>query len=173
MAATPIVPNLDVLEYLLTCLLARGESAAMNQLALQGSEETFHHGVVPAVTTMAHAAHYPVCGQQVLVIYAGVLTASITMMEQVGCWFSAQERHPKSVQHERPFQCRLHIPAHNSAAEQIHLTPARKTDFPASLVIKIGVVPVFGCGSTRTGERRFVTSLLDQFSGSSASLVMR
>ncbi len=81
MTTLPVIPDLDVFEYLLTGHLARGEAAPVHQLLLQRSKETLHRRIVPAVAPAAHAARDPGLAQNGLVIAAGILAASVTVAD--------------------------------------------------------------------------------------------
>src|SRR6267142_580487 len=80
----PIVEALDVLEdselRLCVCL----EDAAADELGLEGAEEAFRAGVVPAVGPPAHAADKTVLAKQLTVLGAGVLRASVGMVDEPG-----------------------------------------------------------------------------------------
>ena len=65
-------------------LVASREALPLQQFLGQGSEEAFHHGVVPAVSFAAHAANDAVAREQVLEIVAGVLAAAVAVMQPTG-----------------------------------------------------------------------------------------
>ena len=53
-AALAVVEDLNVLEESRPCLLACLEPRPVNHFGLEGAEEAFHRGVVPAVAFAAH-----------------------------------------------------------------------------------------------------------------------
>src|SRR5579863_142503 len=72
-----IVPGLDVLVNCCACLFARFPFRSVNKFRLDCRVETLDDGVVPAVSTTAHATYHSVVAKQLLKALAGVLTAAI------------------------------------------------------------------------------------------------
>ena len=62
----------------------------------QRSEETFHHCIVIAVAGSAHADLDLMVRQELTVIFAGVLAAAITMMDQVAADTPPSQSHFQS-----------------------------------------------------------------------------
>src|SRR5688572_19353009 len=62
----------------------RLECAAMHEFFLQGREEALRHGVVPTVTSGAHAAFSAVLVEQQTVLGARVLTAAVGVVHEAG-----------------------------------------------------------------------------------------
>ncbi len=71
-----VVPSLDPLEYRNACLCLALEVASVQQLTLQGGEESLGHGVVVGVADRAHRRHDAHLAAAFAERVAGVLTAS-------------------------------------------------------------------------------------------------
>ena len=88
-----IVKHFDVLKDLLRGFRPRAVLAMINQFSLEGAEEAFDAGVVPAIPTAGHAPRDARGGELLLVCGRGILTASIGMMEESGLRRAAVEGH--------------------------------------------------------------------------------
>src|SRR3954462_11597640 len=56
-------------------------------LTLEGSEEAFHGGVVPAVALATHAGCDSVATKDPLVVVAGILHPAVGVVDEAGGWF--------------------------------------------------------------------------------------
>ena len=77
-----IVEAFDVIEHVGSCLISRTVRFARGALCLQRREEAFHCCIVPAIARPAHRASDALIGHQPLELFAGVLAATIRVMEQ-------------------------------------------------------------------------------------------
>ena len=68
-----------------------------NALRLEGRPETFFHGIVITVTGSAHAGRDTLLLKAGCISQAGVLTATIRVMHQLGDPRAMSERHLQSV----------------------------------------------------------------------------
>ena len=114
-----IVKRLDVLENRLPRLVPGRIVAVMNQFGLEGSEKTFHDGVVPAVALAAHALDDSLAGQQPAEVVAGVLTAAIRMKNQAAIGPSVLDRHLQGVDDQVSIDPSIHRPADDASRKQI------------------------------------------------------
>jgi len=80
-ATTPVVEGFNVIEHIGPSLVTRGVPPPMNPLVFQVVEETLGDRVVPAVALAAHRTLHAVCNQLVLERLAGVLAASVAVMQ--------------------------------------------------------------------------------------------
>jgi len=78
--ALTIVKHFDVLEQCQACRGMRGQW--LIEFGLERAEEAFHHGVVVTVALASHAGDDPLIVQQLLERAAGVLHASVAVMDQ-------------------------------------------------------------------------------------------
>ena len=96
--------------------------AMMNQLCFQGVKETFHWGIVVTIASAAHTTLPLIFGQQGLIIFAGVLTAPVRVMQQAGGRLAHGNRHLQRGDNQVAFQAVAHGPADNPARVQVHLS---------------------------------------------------
>ena len=78
----PIVPDFNPPEDRCTRLFPRCVRITMDQLALQGAEETLRRRVVITVSLPAHAAFNASFGEKSLIVAACILTAAIAVTQQ-------------------------------------------------------------------------------------------
>ena len=76
-----VIPRLDILKYFKFHLFLRFKPGAINQLALEGLEETLGNSVVPAIAFPAHALHNIKVFQQINGLLASVLNAPVGMKD--------------------------------------------------------------------------------------------
>jgi len=121
MSSMPIVETLNVSEDVTFGLVRRIVFATMNQLGLNGTEETFHGGVIVGISLATHTRLDAMVGQQRLVFIAGILAATVRMMQQPGTRrrSAGLERHLERRSYQVSGRGRIHRPAHNSAREQV------------------------------------------------------
>ena len=86
----------------------------------QAAKESLYRGIVPAITVATHAADYAVLLQPSLIVMAGVLTASVGMMQQTRQRFSQVDRHHQSTQQQRFFQAPVDAPTHHAWGIQVN-----------------------------------------------------
>jgi hypothetical protein len=77
-----IVKILDVVHDLGADLFRRQLRVIEGQFAFDSTEERLRHGIVPAVPSSAHTANYPTGFQRGLILFAGVATPSIRVVEE-------------------------------------------------------------------------------------------
>ena len=82
-AALAVVEDLNVLEELRPGLLPGLEPRAMDHFGLEGAEEAFHRRVVQAIAFAAHRGRDVMQPKQFSVGTAGVLDASIGMVNEL------------------------------------------------------------------------------------------
>src|ERR1051325_1682681 len=110
MASLAIVPDLDEGKQFAARDLATHERTVDQQLLGQGGEETFDHGVVPAITATTHTRREPRLSELLLVCVARVLHATIRRMRPATT-VAAHERHAEGNQRQLLIQPRPHGPA--------------------------------------------------------------
>src|SRR3954468_4988633 len=116
MAASRIVPSLDVAEDRHSGLGLRGEPAACQQLAFQCGEEALAHGVVVGVTDRPHGWAHTRLPTAAAERQRRILTTLIAVVDDVAR-LTLTDRHLECCQHELGSQMRLHRPADDPAAE--------------------------------------------------------
>lgn len=100
-ATTPVVVgHFDVIEQIGNRLGAGRVARAINPFVLQAVEEALRRRVVPAVPLATHRANHAVLGNFLLVHMAGVLASPIRVMDQAGCWSSAELAHGQRIGHD-------------------------------------------------------------------------
>ncbi len=82
MPSLPIIEHLDVVEDVLSRFVSRGVVLMIDQLTLECAKETFHAGVIPAVTFATHAGNEAVLSQAALIARRGILTAAVRMVHE-------------------------------------------------------------------------------------------
>jgi len=119
MAPPPVVKNLDVFEERGARFLAGSEAGPMNHLGLQRSEEAFHRSVVQAIAPPAHRRCDAAQIEQLLVLPAGILDASITVMEQPFWRAPISDSHFQRVFAQGAFEALRHRPSHDLHRPQV------------------------------------------------------
>jgi hypothetical protein len=112
-----VVEHLDVVEQLDLRLALAGK--LIGQLALDGREEAFHHGIVPAVASTAHTADDPARGEDVLIVLARVGRALVGVMQQSDPGTSALQRRLKRLEGQVAVIHRAHGQADDEPREQV------------------------------------------------------
>ena len=93
MPTDSIIEHFDPLKDILPGRVS-GEIAPMKyELGFQRMKETFHHGIVPAVSPSTHAGGQAVFGEYCTVPRGGVLGPTIGMMHHAACRSSVFNRH--------------------------------------------------------------------------------
>src|ERR1700731_3681170 len=103
MSPLAVVEQFDVLEQLAACLSSGTPPALIDQFDFERGEKAFGHRVVPAVAFTAHAALDAVYRQQLLIVAAGVLAATIRVMQQTLRRLTVLQCHLEGVQRDAPF----------------------------------------------------------------------
>lgn len=93
MESPAVVEHFDIIDHVLFGFLPCGITTMLGLIALEASKEALGDGIVPAVAFAAHAADHAVFRQQCLIVLAGILTASIRMVDQSSVRLSDQEGH--------------------------------------------------------------------------------
>jgi len=81
MAALTIVKYFNVVKNVGSSLSARSVFETIYPFRLQGMEEALHRSVVPTISLTAHAADKAVNLEFVLIVFTGILAASVRMMD--------------------------------------------------------------------------------------------
>src|SRR5207302_10321087 len=81
-SAFRIVEALDVVEYISSRLTSGPVRFAPCAIGLQRREDALHRGIVPDVARTAHRTDDAVIGHQLLELLAGILAATVGMMQQ-------------------------------------------------------------------------------------------
>ena len=119
MPASRVVEAFDVVEHIGPGLIPRPISLAVDAFGLQRREEALHRRIVPDVARAAHRADDAVVGHQPLELLAGVLAATVRMMQQRVGLASAPDRHDERIGDELGRHSGAHRPAHYAPREQI------------------------------------------------------
>ena len=117
--ATAVVKHLDVVEQIGNRRLARSVPGAMHALVLQTVEEALGRRVIPAIPLAAHRANHVVLRQLVLKPTAGVLAATIRVMDQPGRRSPAEPSHGQRVDDNVRAHPSLDRPPDDFPVEQI------------------------------------------------------
>ena len=88
MPALGVVEHLDVIEHVTACRLPGQLDLPPDPLSLQQLEEAFHHSVVVAVSTPAHAADDPMYLQEGLPLGPRELAALVRVQHEAGIWLA-------------------------------------------------------------------------------------
>src|ERR1700747_1510251 len=110
MAASGIVPALDVAEDRHPGLGLRWEPVARQQLTFQGCEEALAHGVVVGVTDRSHGwahAGFPAAAAERQRCILGALVSVVDDIARL----ALTDRHLQSLHYQLGPQMRLHCPA--------------------------------------------------------------
>jgi len=134
MAVSPcsIVEHLDVFEDVCLGEVACSVDVFSNALLFQATEERFSNGIVPAVTTAAHAGVELVCFAEPDPVIASVLRALVRVHDDSLLRLSSPDCHHERVEHKVTNHCRLHRPADDHAAMKIHDDCQVQPAFPGS-----------------------------------------
>ena len=110
MAVTPapIVKDFDVIEDIGARQIASFINALSDTLLFQTAEERLGDGIIPAISTAAHARFKIVGMAETPPIIAAILTALIGMNQYRLCGFAPPHRHQQRIQSQLPRQSRLH-----------------------------------------------------------------
>ena len=115
-----IIKGFDVAEHTVSSVFQFQEFFVVGPLVFEGPEESFHDGVVVAAAGAAHRALDAERLQGFLIIVAGVLAASVTVVEQVLAGGTARlDRAAQGLADEFRRQRMTHGPAHHFATEQV------------------------------------------------------
>lgn len=92
MSAPGVIEALDVLEHVGLGLVPRPVRLAGRSLGFQRGEEALHRRIIPDIARPAHGAGDAVVGHQPLELLAGILTATVRMMQERTGLASAPDR---------------------------------------------------------------------------------
>jgi len=76
-----VIEPFNAVEHLGLAFISGAVNPPTQSFGLQCGEEALHDSIIPAVATLAHAAHDPGIGQQHLELLAGVLAALLGMVQ--------------------------------------------------------------------------------------------
>src|SRR6476660_6562040 len=93
MQAPPIVPALQELEDIRSCLIVRQVVALLDEFALQRGIEALHRRVVPAIALAAHRADDAVLLQSLAILVRRELHAAVRVMNEPGRGTPANDGH--------------------------------------------------------------------------------
>lgn len=101
----------------------------MEPLDLERGKEALDHGIVPTISSAAHAADHPLLPEHRLIGGAGVLDSAIGMMQQAGLRPAPRDRSLQSPHQETGSELRPDRPAHDASRESViedrQIAPAR------------------------------------------------
>ena len=92
-----VVEDFDVLEALRLHLTVPGKACAVNAFVLEAVEPAFGRGIVPAVAFATHRAGHAVGVESVLKGLAGILDATVGVMNNPWCGAAAKPGHGQGV----------------------------------------------------------------------------
>ena len=93
MTAFPIIKTLDVIEYIRSSFVAISVANSIHSLSFQHAEEALHDRVVIAIAATTHAALNAVRLKLIPEVIAGVLAATVTMMDEIALRPALISRH--------------------------------------------------------------------------------
>src|SRR5579884_2532888 len=96
MKPLPIGEDFPVFEKDGTSLLMGSELMALDALGFDGSPNGFHQSVIPTIPFATHAHRHPLFNQESTIGAAGVLTATIRMMQEVSANLPSAQGHLQS-----------------------------------------------------------------------------
>jgi hypothetical protein len=82
MSPLPIIVDFEILEKRLSGLLMGDVDGVPHALLLERAEEGFHYRIIPTIAFPRHAYDHPCLLQSLTVRAAGLLAASITVMQE-------------------------------------------------------------------------------------------
>ena len=106
-----IVEAFDVVEHIGSGLVSGSVHSACCSLGFERGEEALHRRVVPDVARPAHRADDTVVRHQPLELFAGVLAATVGMMQQGIGFATPPDRHDQSIGDELGRHRGTHRPA--------------------------------------------------------------
>ncbi len=117
-ATVPVVELFQVFANSGSDLPPRGPRTAVDQFGLQGPEEAFHHGVVPAVAPPTHTASNLVLLRQLLVVLGSILATTVQVVQQARVWLTKTQVHVASSEHQVRAQVINQGSAHDSSRKE-------------------------------------------------------
>jgi len=119
MQSSAIVESLDVVEDVAASLRARIENEVVEPLSFDGVEEALSEGVVPAVPSAAHAASDTMSIEEILILCATVLRATIAVMDEPRGWAASSQSVAQRLKSQRMADAVGGGPTHDAAGEDI------------------------------------------------------
>ncbi len=119
MATGAIVKGFNEEEDVRHGILTGSINSMIHQLCFKCSEETLYRGVVVAIPPSTHAWHDVVDGQQILESLAGVLAATIIVMNQWSLWLLTTQSHQQRRADQLLLHSLVHGPTDNASREQV------------------------------------------------------
>ena len=113
MQTLAIVKHLDIVNHIPPRCFPREIDPMIRSLGFQTAKKSFNHRIIPAITFSAHAANHAMLFQLILVDMAGILAATIRMMEKLFRWLPALDRHGQGVDHQCCFHTRIYRPTYD------------------------------------------------------------
>ena len=117
--SSPVVERFDVVENLSTGNASGLWHPAVQQILLEGCEETFGNGVVPTVAATTHAGSDLMVDHELTIVIARVLAAPVAVEEQARSRPPLSESHPQGGQSQFVGDPGRHRPSHDDAREQV------------------------------------------------------
>ena len=111
MIAGAIIEDLNVFKYIQSGFISGGVGLVEYQFGFEGTKEAFRQSIVIAIAFAAHTTKHFVFGQQGLIVVAGILTATVGMMEQSWQGLSGGNGHLQGVDDQLAMQALTHRPA--------------------------------------------------------------
>src|SRR4051812_44555736 len=119
MPPAPIVEDFDIFEQCCFGLPPGAELCSMNKLRFERAEERFHRCIVIAVALAAHGDLDAVAVEDLAIRPAGVLDATIGMVDEALRWSAMLDRHHQRVLAQRTPQMVGHAPADDLAGRHV------------------------------------------------------
>lgn len=136
--ACGIVEAFDVIEHVLSRVVARVIGFACDPFGLQRGEEALHRSVVPDVAGPAHRAGDAIVDHQPLELLAGILAALVRVMQQRIGLATAPDRHDQRIGDELRRHRVAHRPADYPPREEIDHCGSIQPSFSGPDVSEVG-----------------------------------
>jgi hypothetical protein len=110
-----IIEAFNIVEHIGLGFVARPIGFARRAFGLQRGEEALHRCIVPDIAGAAHGADDAMIGHQLLELLAGVLAATVGVMQQRVRLASPPDRHHQGIRDELCRHLGAHRPADHTA----------------------------------------------------------
>ena len=115
-----VIKHLDVIHDIPPDIISCHFPPVGHTLGFQSAEKPLGHGVIQAVSRPGHAAYYAVALQQSSVFVAGILDATIRVVNKPGLRFPSPHSHEKSLYYQLYRNGPGQGPAHHFAGIEVH-----------------------------------------------------
>lgn len=114
-----IVERDDVLKDGAASLLMGRKAFTRGTFALECSEKTFHHRIIPAIAFPAHADLNIMGIEKALIGFAGILTPPVRVVEEPNGWLALGQCHGKRPLNQLLIKGRMHGEANDTPRKEI------------------------------------------------------